>query len=244
MITLEGKRALVTGGATGLGLAMGQAMAEAGAHVIAVSRRTPESLPIPGAAHYAHDVTDTGAAGPLVERIEREHGPIDILVNNAGNHLKKPIEQMTVEEYQSILDVHLTGAFALTRAVVPGMRARGGGSVLFTASMVSYFGMPDVIGYSTAKSGIMGLVHSLAVELGPSGIRVNAIAPGWMLTPMFATAVETDPERKRKILDRTPLGRFGDPADVGQAAVYLSSDAASFVTGATLPVDGGVLIGF
>jgi len=183
-------------------------------------------------------------AQAISDRIIAEQGPVTVLVNNAGNHCKKPIEEMSVEEYQSVLNVHLVGAFALTKAFVPHMKAQKKGSILFQASMTSYIGMPMVAGYATAKSGYLGLMHTLAVECGPEGVRVNAIAPGWIDTPMFHKATDADPERLAKILGRIPMKSVGDPMDIGLAAVYLSSDAARYINGVCLPVDGGALIGF
>ena len=142
------------------------------------------------------------------------------------------------------ITAHLVGSYALTRALVPHMRANKKGSILFMASMTSYIGMPAVCGYATAKSGILGLVRSLTNELSGDGIRVNGIAPGWIDTPMFRRATDGDDERKNKILSRTPMARFGEPSDVGWACVYLCSDAAKFVTGTVLTVDGGAVTGF
>jgi len=124
------------------------------------------------------------------------------------------------------------------------MMERGHGNILFTASMASLFGIPYVVAYSAAKSAYLGLVRTLATEVSSHGVRVNAIAPGWIETPLFGRTVAGDPERSRRILQRTPMGRFGDPEDVGWAAVYLSSPAARFITGTVLTVDGGVSIGF
>lgn len=244
--SLAGRRAIISGGATGLGLGMTEAFVAAGAEVVVVSRTPSAELGRFGDAvhHVAHDVTDTDAAPGLVRSIQERFGPIDILVNNAGNHHKRPIEDMTVEDFTDVLDVHLVGAFALSRAVLPAMRERGSGSLLFIGSMTSYIGMPAVTGYSVAKSGVLGLVRSLAAEVGADGVRVNAIAPGWIDTPMFRAATDGDPERLRKILGRTPMNRVGSPHDIGSAAVYLSSPAASFVTGVCLPVDGGAVVGF
>jgi gluconate 5-dehydrogenase len=247
--SLEGQTAVITGGATGLGLAMTECMVASGAKVIVISR-TPESLGEKKdklgdkVSYYAFDITDTDHTQELVDRIIVEHGPIDILCNNSGNHCKKPIEEMSVKDFTSVLDVHLVGAYALTKAFVPHMTANGKGSILFTASMTSYIGQPNVMGYATAKAGYLGMMRTLAAEISPRGVRVNAIAPGWIDTPMFRKATDTDPARKAKILGRTPMNRVGDPADIGWAAVYLCSDAAKFITGICLPVDGGALIGF
>lgn len=135
----------------------------------------------------------------------QQHKHIDILVNNAGNHCKKPIEEMSVKEFESVLDVHVVGAFALTRALVPHMKQLGNASVLFTASMTSFLGQPYVTGYAAAKSAYLGLIRGLATELSGAGIRVNGIAPGWIDTPMLRKAIEGDDERKNKILGRTPM---------------------------------------
>lgn len=248
--SLEGKNAIVTGGLTGLGLAITRCMTGAGAKVIVLSRAADEAqleaLKEFGdrAAFYRFDVTDTGHTQELVDRIIREQGPISILVNNAGNHCKKNIEEMTVEEYTGVLNVHLVGAFALTKALFPHMKEQGGGSIIFQASMSSYIGLPQVAGYATAKAGYLGLVHTLAAEGGGWGIRVNAIAPGWIDTPMYHKATDTDQVRLGKILGRIPMKRVGDPMDIGMATVFLASEAARYITGVCLPVDGGALIGF
>lgn len=247
--SLSGKTAVITGGASGLGLAMAECMAQAGAKVVLLGRREPEGLfdneKLRGkVAYYQYDVTNTDGVPALVEKIIAEQGPIEILCNNAGNHCKKPIEEMTVEDFTGVLDVHLVGAFAMTRAFVPHMKKNGKGSILFTASMSSYIGLPNVTGYAAAKSAYLGMVHTLASEISGAGVRVNAIAPGWIDTPMFRKATDNDPQRKAKILGRTPMQRVGEPDDIGLAAVYLCSDAAKFITGVCLPVDGGALIGF
>jgi len=248
--SLEGKTAVITGGATGLGLAMTESMIQAGAKVIVLGRRekkqAEETLSrfLGKAVYYTCDVTDTEAIPALAEQILREQGPVHILCNNAGNHCKKPIEDMSCEDFSEVLKVHLVGAFALSKAFMPHMKRQGEGSILFIASMTSFIGQPYVVGYSAAKAGYLGMVHTLAAEGGSFGVRVNAIAPGWIDTPMFRKATENDVERKTKILGRTPMGKVGEPSDIGWAAVYLCSEAAKFITGICLPVDGGALIGF
>ncbi len=247
--SLEGEVALITGGGTGLGLAMAQRMAAAGAKVILAARRaallrTAVETIGPQAGYVVCDVTRLKDATPLVARAERLFGPITILVNNAGIHLKKSALETSQEDFLGVLKTHVLGAHALTRAVLPGMLQRRHGSILFVASMASLFGIPNVIAYSAAKSAHLGMVRSLATEVSPGGVRVNAIAPGWIETEMSRRVMVKDPARKRRILARTPLGRFGEPDDVGAAAVYLCSRAAKFVTGVVLPVDGGVSIGF
>jgi NAD(P)-dependent dehydrogenase (short-subunit alcohol dehydrogenase family) len=247
--SLKNEVALITGGGTGIGLAMAQAMRAAGAKVILAGRRETELAAAvkelgAGAAYVVHDVNLLDLAPALVARVEKEHGPITCLVNNAGQNLKKPAVDTTAEEFEAIMRTHIFGAHALVRAVVPGMTARKRGNILFTASMASIFGIPNVIAYTAAKTAMAGLVRGYAVELSPHGIRVNAIAPGWIDTAMSRKAFEGDPARKNKILSRTPMAKLGETTDIGWAAVYLVSPAAKFVTGVMLPVDGGVSIGF
>jgi NAD(P)-dependent dehydrogenase (short-subunit alcohol dehydrogenase family) len=246
---LDNELALVTGGGSGLGLAMARCLAAAGARVVLAGRGEEKlkqaAASIGAQAGYVpHDVTKLPEAPALVEQVSQRFGPVTILVNNAGIHLKKAAVETTEEEFLKVLTTHVLGAHALTRAVVPCMMQRRRGSVLFIASMTSLFGIPKVVAYSAAKSAYLGMVRALATELSPHGVRVNAIAPGWIETAMSRGAMKGDPEREKKILARTPMGRFGAPDDIGMAAVYLCSPAAKFVTGVVLPVDGGASIGF
>jgi len=247
--SLKGEVALVTGGGTGIGLAMAQCMAAAGASVVIVGRREAplqEACRAIGAnaSFEVFDVTDFAGAGPLLERIGKRVGPVSILANNAGIHLKRPAVDTTVEQLNEVLQTHVLAAHNLTRAVLPGMIERKHGSILFTASMASLFGLPLVMAYAAAKSAYLGIVRTLATEVSPHGVRVNAIAPGWIETDITRRAVDSDPPRKARILARTPMGVMGKPADIGWAAAYLCSPAAKFVTGIVLPVDGGASIGF
>jgi gluconate 5-dehydrogenase len=244
---LDGEIALVTGGGTGLGLATAKRMAEAGARVVIVGRREE---PLKAAAgkelqYLVHDVTELDQADALVAKVKGATGGVPtILVNNAGIHLKKWAVETSVEEFQKVLSTHVLGSFALTKAVAPAMMEAGKGSIVFIASMASIFGIPQVIAYTAAKSAYTGMVRGLATELSPRGVRVNAIAPGWIESPMQKTAFAGDPKRAEKILGRTPMGRLGDPDDVAYAAVYLCAPAAKFVTGTMLVVDGGISVGF
>lgn len=247
---LSGQVAIVTGGSTGLGLAITRCLVSAGARVCVVSFEAPEqaagALAEFGdkAAFYQFDITDTTHTQELVDKIAADQGRVDILVNNAGNHCKKFIWDMTVEDYKRVLDVHLVGSFAMTKAVVPYMKELGRGRILFQASMTSYIGQPMVAGYSTAKAGFLGMIHTLTAELAEYGVTVNAIAPGWIDTPMFHQAVDNDPPRLAKIMGRIPAKTVGDPMDVGMCAAFLCSDAARYISGSCIPVDGGALIGF
>ena len=247
---LSGRTAVVTGGATGLGLAITRCLISAGARVAVLGSR-PAQLAAGAlaefgdrAVYFQYDVTKTEGAPAIAEAVIAEFGRVDILVNNAGNHCKKYIWDMTVEDYEAVLNVHLVGAFALTKAFVPHMKQNRFGRILFQASMTSYIGMPMVAGYSTAKAGVLGLVHALTAELCEYGITVNAIAPGWIDTPMFHKATDPDPARLGKIMGRIPAKTVGDPMDVGMCAAFLASDAARYISGSCIPVDGGALNGF
>jgi gluconate 5-dehydrogenase len=246
---LDGQLALVTGGGTGLGFGICQALSQAGARVVMTGRREnmlrDACQQLGNAAGYLqHDVTDLSTIPALVQRIEEEFGPIDILVNNAGNHLKRPAVETSDADLASILQTHLLGSFALSRECGRRMTGRGRGSIIMISSMSALFGIPQVTAYTAAKSALTGLTRALAVEFSPHGVRVNAIAPGWIDTMLSRKAFEGDPARKQRILGRTPMGILGEILDVGYAAVYLSSPAAKFVTGVVLPVDGGASIGF
>jgi NAD(P)-dependent dehydrogenase (short-subunit alcohol dehydrogenase family) len=248
--SLNGERVLITGGATGLGFGMARCFVQAGSKVVLVGRRETElnrAMRELGerAFYVVHDVTRLDAADALKSKASaKAGGPITILVNNAGNHLKKSVVDTSPSEFDQILQTHVLAAHALTRAVLPEMIERKHGSILFTASMAALFGIPMVIAYSAAKAAYLGMVRSLAAEVSPHGVRVNAIAPGWIESPMLRQALEDDPARQQRILGRTPMGRLGDPEDIGWAAVYLCSSAAKFITGVVLPVDGGASIGF
>jgi gluconate 5-dehydrogenase len=246
---LDGQRALVTGGGTGLGFGICQALSQAGARVVLTGRRAEVLRDAcqqlgNGAAYLPHDVTDLTTIPALVQRIDEEFGPLDILVNNAGNHLKRPAVDTSDADLAGVLQTHLLGSFALSRECGRRMTGRGRGSIIMIASMAALFGIPQVSAYTAAKSAMAGVTRALAVEFSPHGVRVNAIAPGWIDTLLSRKAFEGDPARKRRILDRTPMRSLGEILDVGYAAVYLCSPAARFVTGIVLPVDGGASIGF
>lgn len=249
IFSLEGHIALITGGGTGIGLAIARAMRQAGATVALVGRREEELSSAvaelgEGAHFFVHDITEMDQAGQLAERVTEKLGPVDCLVNNAGRHLKKAALETSPEEFLAVLNTNVIGAQALVNAFAPSMVERGRGSIQFIASMASLFGIPKVLAYSAAKTAHLGMVRTLSTELSPSGVRVNAIAPGWIETEMSRKALDNDPARKEKIIGRTPMQKLGLPSDVAWASVYLASPAASFVTGAVLPVDGGASIGF
>lgn len=243
--SLKGETALITGGGSGLGLGMAKCFIQAGAKVIIVGRSedTLKSAVAElgeGASYIAHDISKLDQAKALIEKA----GPISILINNAGVHLKKYAVDTTPEEFQTVMQTHVNAAQALTCAALPGMLERKHGNIIFTASMTAIMGMPMVIAYSSAKSALVGLTRALTAEVANQGVRVNAIAPGWIESPMLRKALAGDTERSNKIISRTPMKRFGEPEDIGNAAVYLCSPAAKFVSGVLLPIDGGASIGF
>ncbi len=247
--SLENEVALITGGGSGLGLATAQCMAQAGANVILVGRRESvlqEAVDTMGsrATYEVFDVTQLDQVPELLQRIKERMGMPTILVNNAGIHLKKAAIETTYEEFTNVLNTHVMGAFALTKTLVPFMLEQKHGSILFTASMASLFGLPLTVAYSAAKSAYLGLVRTLATEFSPHGVRVNAIAPGFITSDITRKAFSNDPERLNKVLSRTPMNRMGEAEDIGYASVYLCSPAAKYITGVVLPVDGGTSIGF
>jgi NAD(P)-dependent dehydrogenase (short-subunit alcohol dehydrogenase family) len=249
LFDLTGKTVLITGGGTGLGLAIARAITTAGAKVIIIGRRVDilkDTCTELGdkASYRAFDLARLEDIPSLVDEIESSLGPLDVLVNNAGINLKKDILDVTNKEFENVIQVNLTAVFALTREVARKMASRKKGNIILISSMAAKYGIPKVVAYTAAKSGIEGMTRSMAVDLSPRGIRVNCIAPGFIKTPMSDKALNNDPERKNKVLSRTPMGHLGQPEDVGFAAVYLASDAAKYVTGAILPVDGGNSIGF
>ncbi|MGF1638541.1 MAG: SDR family NAD(P)-dependent oxidoreductase [Cyclobacteriaceae bacterium] len=247
--SLEGKLALVTGGGTGLGLAMTKSLVKAGCKVIITGRRVEvldEACNHIGAGVIAipADLSKLETIPDFVKEIETKHGKLDILVNNAGIHLKKDLFEVSDDEYEKVIRTNQTSVFCLTREVARYMQVRGHGSIIMISSMASQYGIPKVIAYTASKSAIEGMTRALATELSPSGIRVNCIAPGFIRTEMSDKALNNDPQRKQKVLGRTPAARLGEPSEVAEVVVFLASEAASYVTGVVLPVDGGNSIGF
>lgn len=248
--SLENKCALVTGGGTGIGLAITRAFVSAGAKVVITGRREDVLKEAcgqlgPQATFRACDVSQTKGLPALVESIENgPEGPIDILVNNAGINLKRPAIEVVDEDFDKVIQINLNGLFALSREVARHMVPRKSGVILNISSMTALYGIPKVPAYSASKTAVAGLTRALAVEWAPFGLRVNAISPGFIFSDMTDKALNSDPDRKRRVMDRTPMGRMGQADEVAAAAVFLCSDAGSFVTGVNLPVDGGNSIGF
>ena len=247
--SLEGKLILITGGGSGIGYEIAQCMIYAGATIIITGRREEvlkeATCQLGTKAHYfVNDVTDLFSLENLVKNIELTYGPIDILVNNAGVNMKRPALEVTDDDFNRIIQTNLNAVFALTRTCASRMIARKSGTIIMISSMAAYYGIDRVVAYAASKSGLEGMVKVLASEFSPHNVRVNAIAPGFIETNMMKTAMGSDPDRMNRALNRTPMGKFGKPSDIGWAAVFLASDAARYITGVSLPVDGGNSIGF
>ncbi|MCX4878199.1 MULTISPECIES: SDR family oxidoreductase [unclassified Streptomyces] len=246
---LTGKLAVVTGARRGIGRAMARALAAAGADIIGVSAQLEESgsdvekdILATGRSFEAirTDFADPEAVHALGANLARRNRPVDILVNNAGTIRRAPATQHTDADWDLVLQVNLSAQFTLTRAVGAAMVTRGHGKIIFTASLLSLQGGVTVPGYTAAKHGIAGLTKALANEWAPHGVNVNAIAPGYIATDN-TQALQDDPARSKAILDRIPAGRWGTADDLAGATVFLASDAATYLHGVTLPVDGGWL---
>jgi NAD(P)-dependent dehydrogenase (short-subunit alcohol dehydrogenase family) len=247
--TGNNKVAIVTGGGSGIGLAIAEKLAGSGMKTIVVGRdeaklATAKEKLGANCVSYRCDLNDLSTIPTLVNTIVKEHGRIDVLVNNAGINMKKEFTEVTDDDFQKIILTNVTAIFSLSREVVKCMLERGGGAIINISSMASQYGIPKVIAYTASKSAIEGMTRAMAVELSPKGIRVNCVAPGFIATDMSARALNNDPERKNKALSRTPMGVLGNPSDVGDAVLFLASDAARYITGVVLPVDGGNSIGF
>ena len=243
------KIAIVTGGGSGLGFSIARKFIEQNITTI-IAGRNVEKLNIAkeqlGDLCFAIpcDVNDLKTIPAFVQNVIEKFGQIDILVNNAGINLKKDFTEVTDEEFQAIITTNVTAVFSMSREVVKHMLQKNAGCIINISSMAAQYGLPKVIAYSASKSAIDGMTRAMAVELSPKGIRINAIAPGFIYSAMTEKALNSDPERKAKVFGRTPMGTMGQPEDIANAAWYLASDAANFITGVVLPVDGGNSIGF
>jgi NAD(P)-dependent dehydrogenase (short-subunit alcohol dehydrogenase family) len=233
---LDGRIALVIGGTSGIGGAIADGFRNAGARVL-VAGRTQAKLPPKDA--YLADVTDIAQLKSLFERVVADHGRIDILVNSQGILRLKPAEEFDAADWDDVIGTNLESVFFACIEAGRHMLARGSGVIINIASLASYRGWRGSALYAISKAGVVNLTETLAAEWAGRGVRVNAIAPGFVLTDMNRDKMSA--ERKERAVTRTPMGRFGETGDMAGAAVYLASDAASFVTGETIRVDGGFL---
>ncbi len=246
LFDLTGKKALVTGASRGIGQAMALGLAEAGADIIAVSNSlkpgsdTEKAVLATGRKFwpYSADFSDRKAVYAFINKVKEEHVQIDILINNAGTILRTPIAQHSDEDWDKVLSINLDAQFIITREFGKDMLQRGNGKIIFTCSLLSFQGGITVPGYAASKGALSSLVKAFANEWASKGVNVNGIAPGYISTDN-TEALRSDPERSKSILGRIPAGRWGEPEDFKGPAVFLSSDAAAYVHGTILLVDGG-----
>jgi len=242
--------AIVTGGGSGIGLAIASKFVAEGKKTIIIGRnqaklddaaKTLGSLCVTVQA----DLTDLPAMPQLVQSIISTHGPFDTLVNNAGINMKKEIQDVSDEDFQTVMHTNVNALFSISREVIKyWLRETIGGSIINISSMASQYGIPKVIAYTASKTAIDGMTRAMASELSVHNIRINSIAPGFIATAMSAKALNDDPERMQKVMGRTPMKRLGLPEEVASLAWFLAGSEASFITGTIIPVDGGNSIGF
>ena len=248
LFDLSGRVALVTGASRGIGWQFAQTLAAAGAHVAlcardpaAVAARVTELKEAGASAEEAcFDVADAAAATRAVDDLAQRHGRLDILFNNAGGFVRKPLPELTDADWDGVIASHLTAGFRLAREAARTMATQRFGRIVFTASINSYVARPTILPYVAAKTGMLGLVRALAVELAPQGITVNAIAPGYFPTEGNAGLRATNPEFEMRVAARTPAGRWGSLEELATAALYFAAPASSYTTGTVLTVDGAM----
>jgi NAD(P)-dependent dehydrogenase (short-subunit alcohol dehydrogenase family) len=247
LFDLSGRVALVTGGSKGLGRASAEALAEAGAAVALCSRNAEEAegaaAEIADAtgrrcAGLAADVTEAGQVEGLLRDVARDLGAIDILVCSAGINIRRPTVELTEAEWDAVINTNLKGSFLVSRGVMPGMRERSWGRIVLLGSILSFISLPGRAAYAASKAGLLGLTRTLALEGVKENVCVNAICPGPFMTPMNLSLAE-DKAKNQAILEKVPMGRWGDPKELRGLVLYLSSAACSFMTGSALLIDGG-----
>jgi NAD(P)-dependent dehydrogenase (short-subunit alcohol dehydrogenase family) len=245
-IDLKNRTAVITGGSRGLGEAMAKALAGAGAHIALVARdrarleRVRDDIAGRGgtAEVFVADVTREDEVGKLAEAVKAQFGSPQILINSAGINLRKNLVDFTLQEFRSVLDASLISTFLMCRALVPQMKGAGYGRILNMSSIMSHVSLAGRAAYSSAKAALLGLTRALALELAADGITVNGISPGPIATDMNL-AVMNNPEINAQFLANLPLGRWGKVEEIGALACYLCSDAAGFITGTDILIDGG-----
>ncbi len=248
LFDLSGKTVLVTGSTRGLGRVIAGGLADAGAHVVVNGRdgetvkSAVEEMRAAGesASAGAFDILDPDSVADGIARIESDRGTIDVLVNNAGIQKRSPLHEFSLDDWNTVLATNLTGPFIVTRAVARGMIARNSGKIINMCSLMSELGRPTIAPYAASKGGMKMLTRAMAVEWAKYNIQVNGIGPGYFITEM-TRALADDPDFDGWIRNRTPAARWGDPKELIGAAVFLASEASSFVNGQIIYVDGGIL---
>ncbi len=247
---LRGKVALVTGGNGGIGLGIARGLAAHGANMVVAARSATKSAAAVAeltgigvkACALSFDVTNEASVESMTRQAEEHFGRLDILVNNAGINIRKPVHELALSEWTSVVDTNLTGAFLCCRAAHPAMKRAGGGKIINIGSMMSIFGASFAPAYGASKGGIVQLTKSLAVAWAADNIQVNAILPGWIDTDLTKQTRSEISGLEQSVIERTPAGRWGIPDDLSGTGVFLASPASDFVTGSAIPVDGGYSI--
>tara|TARA_B100001167_G_scaffold82190_1_gene49288 strand:- start:391 stop:1158 length:768 start_codon:yes stop_codon:yes gene_type:complete len=247
LFDLHGKTALITGGNGGIGLGIAKGFAQSGANVAIAGRNTVKTEKVvanlseqnTSAIGIEVDVANEKSVDNMITNTLENFGQIDILVNNAGIGIRNLPHEYTLEDWSKVIDINLTGAFLCSKAVYPNMKTRGSGKIINIGSMTSIFGLDWAVAYASSKGGIVQLTKTLAVSWAKDGIQANSILPGWIHTDLTQGIKDNYKDRYDHILSRIPENRWGEPADLSGTAIFLASDASNYVTGVSIPVDGG-----
>ena len=247
LFDLHGKTALITGGNGGIGLGIAKGFAQSGANVAIAGRNTVKTEKVvanlseqnTSAIGIEVDVADEKSVDNMITNTLENFGQIDILVNNAGIGIRNLPHEYNLEDWNKVIDINLTGAFLCSKAVYPNMKTRGSGKIINIGSMTSIFGLDWAVAYASSKGGIVQLTKTLAVSWAKDGIQANSILPGWIHTDLTQGIKDNYKDRYDHILSRIPENRWGEPADLSGTAIFLASDASNYVTGVSIPVDGG-----
>lgn len=248
LFDLTGRTAIVTGGNQGIGLAMAKSLAMTGANLVIANRREEEGKKAAASIQQkygvrvlalATDVSDPSSVERMVDQVTKGLGRIDILVNNAGVILRKTIEDTEEKDWNWLMDINLKGYFLCCRAVIPIMKKQGGGKIINVSSTASLIGMRERVAYCSSKGGTSQLTRALAIELAKDNIQVNAVAPGFIRTPLNMEYFEKNPSHYQRFVANIPMGRVGEPEELAGITIYLASEASSYTTGQLFVIDGG-----